>query len=402
MKNNFRGCATRIVAAVLAVVITAGVIPCTKVSAQDAGNTSEVYPYTIFAGSEDDGAITVKADSFSVSGDIATNGTVSAAGNLNINGKKTEKAGEQMISAVRRVESAYCGGNDVIDITGDFQKKDSNININSPMRVSGRFSIQGNVSLSAAIIADDDIKISDGVINDNSPVICSRTGSITIEAGSASLSGLIYAPEGVVTLKSDNLNLNNIVIIAEKVNISGRNVNAGYGKSAAAAIGTSSDMQEQEPDVSGAFILLFGKYDSETQSMELGWITDCETSECQIQESADGRSYSKIADVKDTSEYTYAVKETFSLKYIRVLLTDAEGRRRISDPLIIRRNGDGYEAQMKDSDGDGLTDYEETAVYGTDPLNPSTNGAPDAEYTFVQSISKDSSVLKEINKDNSH
>lgn len=92
MKNNFRGCATRIVAAVLAVVITAGVIPCTKVSAQDAGNTSEVYPYTIFAGSEDDGAITVKADSFSVSGDIATNGTVSAAGNLNINGKKTEKA----------------------------------------------------------------------------------------------------------------------------------------------------------------------------------------------------------------------------------------------------------------------------------------------------------------------
>ncbi len=503
MKNNFRGCATRIVAAVLAVVITAGVIPCTKVSAQDAGNTSEVYPYTIFAGSEDDGAITVKADSFSVSGDIATNGTVSAAGNLNINGKKTEKAGEQMISAVRRVESAYCGGNDVIDITGDFQKKDSNININSPMRVSGRFSIQGNVSLSAAIIADDDIKISDGVINDNSPVICSRTGSITIEAGSASLSGLIYAPEGAVTLKSDNLNLNNIVIIAEKVNISGRNVNAGYGKSAAAAIGTSSDMQEQEPDVSGAFILLFGKYDSKTQSMELGWITDCETSECQIQESADGRSYSKIADVKDTSEYTYAVKETFSLKYIRVLLTDAEGRRRISDPLIIRRNGDGYEAQMKDSDGDGLpdayekvtgtntdsadtdgdgltdyqeivltgtdplkydsvttgisdaeadcdndgmsnirevqlgtdaaradtdgdglTDYEETAVYGTDPLNPdtdndsisdgdeirtglnplnpSTHGVPDAEYTFVQSISKDSSVLKEINKDNSH
>ena len=278
MKNNFRGCATRIVAAVLAVVITAGVIPCTKVSAQDAGNTSEVYPYTIFAGSEDDGAITVKADSFSVSGDIATNGTVSAAGNLNINGKKTEKAGEQMISAVRRVESAYCGGNDVIDITGDFQKKDSNININSPMRVSGRFSIQGNVSLSAAIIADDDIKISDGVINDNSPVICSRTGSITIEASSASLSGLIYAPEGAVTLKSDNLNLNNIVIIAEKVNISGRNVNAGYGKSAAAAIGTSSDMQEQEPDVYGAFILLFGKYDSETQSMELGWITDCETS----------------------------------------------------------------------------------------------------------------------------
>ena len=84
----------------------------------------------------------------------------------------------------------------------------------------------------------------------------------------------------------------------------------------------------------------------------------------------------------------------------------------------------GTDAARADTDGDGLTDYEETAVYGTDPLNPdtdndsisdgdeirtglnplnpSTNGAPDAEYTFVQSISKDSSVLKEINKDNSH
>lgn len=36
---------------------------------------------------------------------------------------------------------------------------------------------------------------------------------------------------------------------------------------------------------------------------------------------------------------------------------------------------------------------------GLNPLNPSTNGVPDAEYTFAQTISKDSNVLKEINTD---
>lgn len=498
MKNNFKKCATRLVAVMLAAAISAGLLPCTLVYAQDKENP--VYPYTIFAGSGDDGAITIKADSFNVNGDIATNGTIIASGNLNINGKKTEKAGEQMISAVKRLEAAYYSGNNVKDISGDFQKKDNNININNPMRVSGTLGLQGNVSLNAAVIADGDITISDGVLNCNSPLICSRTGSITIEAGSAGLGGLIYAPEGAVTLKSDNLNLNNIVIIADNVIISGRNINAGYGRSAAAAIGTESDEPEQKPDTLDAFILLFGEYDAGTGNIELGWITDCEAADCEIQESDDGSSYSKTAAVKDTSEYTYAVKEAFPLKYIRIVLTDSEGRRKTSEPLVIHSNGDGYEAKMVDSDndglpdayekmlgtnpdnadtdsdgltdyqeivltdtdplkydsatpgisdadadgdndglsnireiqlgtdaartdtdGDGLTDYEETEIYGTDPLNPdtdndtisdrdeilaglnplnpSTNGVPDAEYTFAQTISKDSNVLKEINTD---
>lgn len=498
MKNNFKKCVTRLVAVMLAAAISAGLLPCTLVYAQDKENP--VYPYTIFAGSGDDGAITIKADSFNVNGDIATNGTIVASGNLNINGKKTEKAGEQMISAVKRLEAAYYSGNNVKDISGDFQKKDTNININNPMRVSGTLGLQGNVSLNAAVIADGDITISDGVLNCNSPLICSKTGSITIEAGSAGLGGLIYAPEGAVTLKSDNLNLNNIVIIADNVIISGRNINAGYGRSAAAAIGTESDEPEQKPDTLDAFILLFGEYDTGTGNIELGWITDCEAADCEIQESDDGSSYSKTAAVKGTSEYTYAVKEAFSLKYIRIVLTDSEGRRKTSEPLIIRSNGVGYEAKMADSDndglpdayekmlgtnpdnadtdsdgltdyqeivltdtdplkydsatpgisdadadgdndglsnireiqlgtdaartdtdGDGLTDYEETEIYGTDPLNPdtdndtisdrdeilaglnplnpSTNGVPDAECTFAQTISKDSNVLKEINTD---
>ena len=56
-----------------------------------------------------------------------------------------------MISAVKRLEAAYYSGNNVKDISGDFQKKDTNININNPMRVSGTLGLQGNVSLNAAV-----------------------------------------------------------------------------------------------------------------------------------------------------------------------------------------------------------------------------------------------------------
>ena len=71
MKNNFKKFVTRLVAVMLAAAISAGLLPCTLVYAQDKENP--VYPYTIFAGSGDDGAITIKADSFNVNGTETTN-----------------------------------------------------------------------------------------------------------------------------------------------------------------------------------------------------------------------------------------------------------------------------------------------------------------------------------------
>ncbi len=46
------------------------------------------YPYTIFASAQKEGAVTINADNFCLNGDIVTNGTISASGNLQINGKK--------------------------------------------------------------------------------------------------------------------------------------------------------------------------------------------------------------------------------------------------------------------------------------------------------------------------
>jgi len=54
-----------------------------------------------------------------------------------------------------------------------------------------------------------------------------------------------------------------------------------------------------------------------------------------------------------------------------------------------------------DTDGDGISDGDEIAM-GLDPLNPTTYGVPDSEYTFDVDLSEDSEAMSEINNDNSY
>lgn len=47
---------------------------------------SDLYPYTIFAFSTEEGGISFNADNVCVNGNVATNGTLISTGNINING----------------------------------------------------------------------------------------------------------------------------------------------------------------------------------------------------------------------------------------------------------------------------------------------------------------------------
>lgn len=48
-------------------------------------------------------------------------------------------------------------------------------------------------------------------------------------ADETNLNGLVYAPFGKVDIKAQNLNLNNVIIIADSITINCPNVNANYG-----------------------------------------------------------------------------------------------------------------------------------------------------------------------------
>ena len=92
-KTKFITKAKRLLSGIVAAAIAVSMLPTLPAVAE----TGERYPYTLFAGSSTEGAITVNAGNFCVNGNVATNGTIVSSGNMNINGTKTENANMEMI-----------------------------------------------------------------------------------------------------------------------------------------------------------------------------------------------------------------------------------------------------------------------------------------------------------------
>ena len=203
--------------------------------------TGEKYPYTLFAGSSAEGAITVNAGNFCINGNVATNGTIVSSGNMNVNGTKTENAGFDMIYIFDKIDTKYFSGNNVEEHTEDYVLDELNININTPTEVLGEAELTGNININTALKAFEDVTLNGEVKNTNDSVIYSKYGDIVIDSTNVNLNGLVYAPFGSVEVKAMNLNLNNVVIIADSIVLDCPNVNANYSTNAAEFVGTVSE-----------------------------------------------------------------------------------------------------------------------------------------------------------------
>lgn len=153
---------------VISVLCVAGILfaNCTLISANadyipiSAGASSDTeYPYTMFAASDAEGAITINSNNFSLNGNIATNGTIVSSGNMNINGSKTENVNEAMVYILDKLDTLYFSGDNVDIYADDYNFEDLNINLDNPMDVYGSVELTGNVSLSSGIKAFEDIDI---------------------------------------------------------------------------------------------------------------------------------------------------------------------------------------------------------------------------------------------------
>ena len=76
LKSKFK----QMLSGVLSLVVTASILPCSAFADEQA--EPEKYPYTMFAASDSEGAITINANSFCVNGNIATNGTIISSGKI--------------------------------------------------------------------------------------------------------------------------------------------------------------------------------------------------------------------------------------------------------------------------------------------------------------------------------
>lgn len=229
----------RILSTVLSAATVVGMIPHIPAKAEESGTQS--YPYTLFASSSEDGAITVNTENFYVNGNVATNGTIVSNGNININGSKTEQAEESMIYIFDKIDSCYFSEPTIDEHEEDYSLEELNIDINIPTDVNGEATLTGNININSALKALEDVNLYGEVKNTNDSVIFSKYGDIVIDSQNVNLNGLVYAPFGNVTVNAQNLNLNNVVIIAETITIASPNVNANYNVNFGRFVGNESE-----------------------------------------------------------------------------------------------------------------------------------------------------------------
>lgn len=227
----------RIISATLAAAMSVSMISSVTASAEE----NIAFPYTLFAASEAEGAITTTAGNFCANGNVCTNGTIVTGGNINVNGTKTENAGQDMIYIFDKIDTKYFSGNNVEEHTEDYVLDELNININTPTEVLGEAELTGNININTALKAFEDVSLNGEVKNTNDSVIYSKYGDIVIDSTNVNLNGLVYAPFGDVVITAQNLNLNNVVIIADSITFDCPSVNSNYSSSVADFVGTLSE-----------------------------------------------------------------------------------------------------------------------------------------------------------------
>lgn len=356
--------------ALLSVVMTMSFLPALPASALE---NDEPFPYTLFAGSEENGAITINADNVCLNGSIVTNGSIeTTATNFNVNGQRIEHAQQSMVYAFGKLDDAYFDSDTVLTYESDYTVEDVNISLNTPIVSTGNISLNGNINLNTQLKAEQDIFVSGGSCNANNATLISHHGDIYIESTNFGFAGLIYAPYGDIVIDSSSLNLNNVVVIGQTITIDAPNLNVNHNPSAANVIGTISEAPDDHHDGADNYFYAVGAYNAETSMIDIAWSGSDVPATVDVLTSTDGETYSVVTSVTDATTYAYPVGNDFVSTYFKVSYIDANGDIVESIPFQAIVTEDGITIDYPDSDGDGIADILE-AILGTDPSKIDTD-----------------------------
>lgn len=437
LKSKFK----RTLSGLLSMAIVTTIVPYFPVSAED----SEKYPYTMFASSNEDGAITVNAYNFTINGQIATNGTVNCNGNTNINYESSNNICVDMVYIPNKIDKDFFDGKKVDCVEDDYSIEDTNIDISTPLSVDGTTTMQGNVTIEAGVKSKDDICISGDVKNSYNTVIYSQYGDIIIDCNNVSLNGLIYAPFGTIHITATNLNMNDTMIIANKIVIDAPNVNVNYSEHFGSYFNEVSDKMEIMEDDFGYLKDLNGdgipdffensinwKYIDDTDGdgvpniIEINTGTDPNTPDSDLKDIVDGITLEMmyknplvILDSETSKPRVYGdmnndtVLDAFDLVLMRQLYLnngydkyadlDADGDLDVDDLawlenyLLLRVKSFPVYDNF-DSDGDGLSNYIEVQFTETSPNNADTDGDGLSDYIEVMHTRTDPKERESVEK----
>lgn len=195
------------------------------------------------------------------------------------------------------------------------------------------------------------------------------------------LNGLVYAPFGDVVITAQNLNLNNVVIIADSITFECPSVNANYSSDIGGFVGNVSErfecsyaewsyMKDENENGFPDYMENFRNYGSLLDTDEDG-LPDCMeeyfgTDELDIDTDDDGLS--------DLIELL--CNKTNALQYDTDQNDVSDGDEDFDGDSLsnLYEIEIGTAIMLTDSDYDGLSDFDEISTYFTDPLKFDTDG----------------------------
>lgn len=141
-------------------------------------------------------------------------------------------------------------------------------------------------------------------------------------------------------------------------------------------------------------ILCFGGYIEEEKSLEIYWYSTDEGA-VSLYENTDDGGWENLVELTDEKSYKHKTGENFLEKQIKAVQETTNGTLESEPFVVTHKDGEivcewldsdddgladfaektlGTDPENSDTDGDGLTDYEELYITGTDPLKSDTNG----------------------------
>lgn len=161
---------------------------------------------------------------------------------------------------------------------------------------------------------------------------------------------------------------------------------------------TTIDIPEIILAVSG-----FANYIEEENALNIFWYTNIENGRFELLESYNNEEFITAAILNNQYSYTYPITMDFDKRYFKVIQTTDDGQTAESPVFYVEKTEDGYSSKFidsdedglpdfveeqigtdinnEDTDSDGLTDYQEYYILGTDPLvyDSVTEGVSDAD-----------------------
>lgn len=142
----------------------------------------------------------------------------------------------------------------------------------------------------------------------------------------------------------------------------------------------TSDTPEIPDEPHEHMILCFGEYIKDDNSIEIYW-SSTNDGKVSLYESTDDKEWTQFANALEGDNYRYQVSSDFLIKQIKAVQY-INGKTIESVPFTIICFEDEYFCIIPDSDEDGLSDTIEE-IYGTDPKNSDTDGDGLTDYEEV-------------------